>query len=206
MKKCLSAIAFLYFFCSSAFASPIDELNEMLGSFKTLTGDFEQVLSSDKGRVLQESTGKVMIARPGKFRWDQTSPIKQLIIVSGDDVTIFDPELEQVSIRSLAHSLDVAPALLLSGSVDKLDALFNVTQVESADPAETWFKLSSKDADSLMSVVVLGFKFDKISAMQMRDNIGHVTEVRFSNVLINSPLSDILFEFTAPDGVDVMYE
>ena len=57
-----------------------------------------------------------------------------------------------------------------------------------------------------MPVIVLGFKFDKISAMQMRDSLGHVTEIRFSHVLVNSPLSNILFEFTAPDGVDVIYE
>lgn len=205
MRKILHFIVLTVLSCS-VFALPVDELNRQLGAFATMRGNFSQTVSTDLGRVLQTSAGKVSIDRPGKFRWDQETPMKQLIIVNDKNVTIYDPELEQVTLRTMDGAAGDTPALLLSSGAEELDAFFDVGQIPSSNPDETWFKLASKDTDSITSVIILGFKLNKIALLQLRDNLGHVTDIRFSDVILNAPVSRVLFEFTPPEGVDVMHE
>ncbi len=205
MKKILSLLGTLCL-SSLALASPESELTQQLNAFTTLTADYVQSVASDIGEVLQQSTGKVFIAKPGKFRWDQRAPMTQLILVNKNQVTVYDPELLQVSIRSFKNTLNETPAVLLSGDPEALIALFNISNIPSENPTEKWFKLESRNKDALTSMIILGFDHNKIGMMQLHDSLGHVTDIRFSHVLLGSKLSDVLFEFTPPKGVDVMHE
>ena len=205
MKKFLSLLCTLCL-SSFAFASPESELLAQLNAFTNLTADYVQSVGSDLGEVLQTSTGKVAITKPGKFRWDQQAPITQLILVNGDRVIIYDPELLQVTIRSFKNTLNETPAVLLSGDPQALITLFHITKIPSENSSEKWFKLESRDKNALTSMIVLGFNHHKIAMMQLHDTLGHITEIRFSHVLLNSSLSEMLFEFTPPRGVDVIHD
>jgi outer membrane lipoprotein carrier protein len=43
-----------------------------------------------------------------------------------------------------------------------------------------------------------------LAELDLVDNLAQRTEIRFSNVKVNPTLSDALFTFTPPDGVDVV--
>jgi outer membrane lipoprotein carrier protein len=40
--------------------------------------------------------------------------------------------------------------------------------------------------------------------MRLEDNLGQVTEIRFSNEVRNGPVDPALFDFVPPPGVDVV--
>ena len=50
----------------------------------------------------------------------------------------------------------------------------------------------------------IGLSGDALAAMELRDNFGQATQIIFSDFIANSELDDALFEFNAPDGVDVI--
>ena len=47
--------------------------------------------------MLEQSQGTVVLARPGKFRWDYLKPFEQQIVADGTKVWIYDKDLEQVA-------------------------------------------------------------------------------------------------------------
>ncbi|MBS1146783.1 MAG: outer rane lipoprotein carrier protein LolA, partial [Proteobacteria bacterium] len=53
------------------------------------------------GRVTQQASGKMMFARPGKFRWDYVAPYEQVIVSDGVKLWLYDADLDQVTVKSL---------------------------------------------------------------------------------------------------------
>jgi outer membrane lipoprotein carrier protein len=45
-----------------------------------------------------------------------------------------------------------------------------------------------------------------LGGMELSDNFGQLTRIYFSNVILNPPLKQTLFEFKAPKGADVFSE
>ena len=60
----------------------------------------------------------MMIARPGKFRWQIEQPYSQLLVGDGEKVWMHDPELRQVTVRKVGAALGGSPAALLAGERD----------------------------------------------------------------------------------------
>lgn len=204
MKKIILSVLSLCI-ASNLIAAPIDELTQKLGGFSTMTASFTQQVSSQDGGVLQVATGTTTLKRPGKFRWEQTTPTAQLIIVNDNKATIYDPDLEQATVRSLKDSANDMSAILLSGSAEKILTLFEVTLIPS-EGNSSWFKLASKSPNALTTLVLLNFKNGAINELQMQDTLGHITDIHFSDVKLNVTLDKSLFIFNPPEGVDVLNE
>lgn len=204
MKKLILTVSFLYIstFC---LASPVDDLNVALNHFTSLSGHFNQRVISESGEQLQAASGTLAIVRPGKFRWTQVNPTEQIIIVNGQDVTIYDPDLEQATIRSLAQSAGDTPALLLSSDTNSLGEIFSVTTIPSRE-GENWFQLVPKKEDSVTSLILIRFENDVIDSMEIKDSLGHLTDIDFFDVIINQPIDASQFTFIPPKGVDIFHE
>ena len=50
-------------------AGGVERLKAFVAGAKTAEADFTQTVSDRSGRVTQQASGKMMFARPGKFRW-----------------------------------------------------------------------------------------------------------------------------------------
>ena len=75
-----------------------------------------QVVQDKQGQVTERATGTLSISRPNRFRWDYQQPYAQTIVADGRKLWLYDPDLEQVTVRSLEQGLGATPAMLLSGS------------------------------------------------------------------------------------------
>jgi outer membrane lipoprotein carrier protein len=53
-------------------------------------------------------------------------------------------------------------------------------------------------------MVRLGFKGDVLHAMELKDNFGQTTVLRFTNLERNPAMGSSLFRFTPPKGADVI--
>ena len=175
-------------------------LNQKLLQIKTLTANFKQTVTNADGSSLQTSVGKLYIARPGKFRWETSSPIEQKIITNGKTLWIYEPDLAQVTIRQLTQDLAKTPLLLLTNKDIALQSEFNVQQLRSNN-----YRLTPKAKQSDFKQIDVGFAGNnQITSMQLINNLNQKTNIKFSSVRVNPGLSDKLFTFKVPPHVDVI--
>lgn len=181
------------------------ELSDLLDQMKTMRASFKQTIYDNNGKALQQSTGDMALERPGKFRWQVSAPMPQTIIANDGRLWVYDPDLQQVVIRSLQKEAGEAPALLLSR---QNGALENDYVIESM-PVEKnmkWFSLKSKHKDSMFASVKFAFEHAQLKEMVLEDQIGHTTRMQFSKIELNVNLAASLFVFKAPAGTDVIDE
>jgi outer membrane lipoprotein carrier protein len=202
MKTFLKLFLLITFFTTALAtqeaADPTHELIALLNKTNTLTANFTQKIYDENGSVIDQSKGKLMLAKPDFFRWDVTKPMKQLVVSNAKQVWIYDPDLEQVIIKPVDQAISAAPLAILSGSTSALTKDFKVTKIKEG------YQLASKAEDLSFKTIQLSFKQDRITAMILFDNLGQKTELQFSNLSMNPVLPKGTFEFVPPKGVDVI--
>lgn len=197
MKKLLC----LFFLIGCAWAEPVnDSLSNLLQNMHSFSANFVQTIT-DNGKTLQKSTGQMWLQRPGQFRWQVNSPIKQTIIAHGKRLWIYDPDLEQVTIRSFSKTAGQTPAMLLSDPNISLSQDFNVksTGVDS-------FTLTPKNKNEMLVHLKLSFSNKMIHKMELEDHLGHITVIQFNHAKINPTLAASLFNFVPPKSIDIIDE
>lgn len=200
-------IIFFTLFASTVYAAgPSTELGNLLNGLRTMQANFVQTTYDNKGKEIQKSYGQMALDRPGKFRWQVKKPIPQLIIANQQRLWIYDPDLEQVTIRSLGKDKGEIPALLLSHVNGFLEKDYEVKAIPKNAPDWKYFKLTPRRHDSMFVNVVIGFKGNQIGSMSLVDHLGHSTFIEFRNSVINTSLYASLFTFKPPAKVDVIDE
>ncbi len=178
------------------------QLQSFLEHTHSLVADFKQVGFDQSGNPTQTSSGVFYLNRPGSFRWQYQEPFVQEIISRNGRVWFYDADLEQVTIKSVDDSLGATPALLLSGDAD-LEQNFILTQ-QGRDEELDWIKLSPKQEESGFKYILIGLAEGKLAGMELSDNFGQLTRIYFNNLRVNPPLDNGVFQFTIPEGVDVL--
>ena len=168
----------------------------------TLQSRFEQSLMDADGQILEVSSGTLEIQRPGQFRWIYLEPYEQWLVADGLNVWSYDVDLAQVIVKPQAQVLRNTPALLLGGSHDAMDQFEHDGVFE--DGGLTWVRLRPVDTDSGFNRVELAFSGKVLSRMVFFDNLEQTTFVSLYDVRIDEPIDPQLFEFVAPDDVDVV--
>jgi outer membrane lipoprotein carrier protein len=185
-------------------AGGVDRLKAFFQNTIAMRAQFHQTVVDNQGRKVQEVDGTMQLQRPGKFRWDYNKPYVQQIVGDGEKVWLFDPELNQVTVRALSKALGSSPAALLAGNKE-MEKGFVLKDEGRQDELE-WVAATPKDKDSGFEQVFLGFKNDALQEMELHDNFGHVTVIEFSKLERNPKLSAQVFRFVPPSGADVVGE
>jgi outer membrane lipoprotein carrier protein len=189
-------------FASQAWAGEgIDRLNEFQRDVQSLRADFDQEVKDANAELMQQSSGTAYLERPNKFRWDYSMPSPQLIVADGHKVWIYDKDLEQVTVKELGTAVGNAPALVLTGQ-RPLDKDFNLVE-QGRRAGLLWVELTPKQKEADFQSVRIGFA-KTLEVMELVDNFGQTTRIRFHHLQRNPTLDPKLFEFTPPAGVDVV--
>ncbi len=197
-------VSFLLASCLSGIAlaqSAESRLNAALKRLDNLTAEFKQtVLDRDK-RVIEQSSGKVAIQRPGKFSWIYTSPYEQQIIADGSELWVYDVDLDQVTVKPMESGLAAAPIMILMKQQD-IGVDFVITEVGQRKFLY-WVRLDPKTKDMEYSKVFIGLENGVVKAMELRDSFGQSTQIVFENLRFNVVHNPETFRFIPPAGVDV---
>jgi outer membrane lipoprotein carrier protein len=185
-----------------AYADAQARLSAFVAQTKGLKASFQQTVLDRNGRKTQESSGTLFFSRPGKFRWTYEKPYAQLLVGDGKKLWIYDEDLDQVTVRKLDAALGDSPAALLAGEND-IEKRFSLKDIGERDGLD-WVAATPKSKDSGFDLVRLGFKGDALQAMELKDNFGQTTLLRFSNLERNPSMGNSLFRFTPPKGTDVI--
>ena len=144
----------------------------------------------------------MQFVRPGKFRWEYDKPYEQTIVGDGAKLWIYDKDLNQVTVRKLDAALGSSPAALLAGS----------NEIEKAYDITIWVRRTvwigceaiPKSKDTTFERIKLGFGRGGLEAMELRDQFGQSTVIKFASVERNPRISPDVFRFTPPKGADVI--
>jgi outer membrane lipoprotein carrier protein len=196
--------SFLAVLSSAAFADDVQVLKSFFQNSTSMRSRFQQTVVDNLGRKVQEVTGNMQLQRPGKFRWDYDKPYVQQIVGDGQKVWLYDPDLNQVTVRPLDKVLGSSPAALLAGNKD-IDKTFELKSVGKQGDLN-WIEAIPKEKETGFERVVLGFKGNMLQEMEMRDSFGQVTVIEFSKQEINPKLDAKNFRFVPPEGADVLSE
>ena len=203
------------FFClcgllsaSVARADAVDRLHRFFETTKTLRADFTQIVVAPNGKRPQQSSGTMIFSRPGKFRWQIDKPYSQLLVGDGERIWIYDPDLRQVTVKKMDNALGGTPAALLAGESGGKSAIEKNFALHAAGEREglEWVEAKPRNPESGFDRLQLGFADGELKAMELFDNFGQTTSLRFSKLERNPSLAPSLLRFTPPEGADVIQE
>ncbi len=199
-----NALIYLIVFATSTpvLADSRARLEAFIDSTKGLKANFTQTVIDRAGRKTQEASGNLYFSRPGKFRWVYQKPYAQLIVGDGKKLWIHDEDLDQVTVRKLDQALGDSPAALLAGDND-IEKLFILKDTGSKDSLE-WLEATPKSKEGSFEKVRMGFKGDDLQVMELKDNFGQTTLLRFSSLQRNPSMGASLFRFSPPKGADII--
>ena len=196
------AVVVAAFLPIGAFANGLDDFLSFNQDTKSATGRFEQRVMDRAGKVVDRGSGSFAFARPGKFRWVYEKPHPQTLVADGHKLWIYDPDLQQVTVKRMDQAISSTPAALLAGRED-ITALFSLRDAGTADGLE-WVEATPKTPDTGFDKVRLGLKDKQLVAMELFDQLGGHSSLRFTELKPNAPVSPDAFKFTPPKGADVI--
>ena len=197
-------LVFVLFHACAAYADSVERFKTFVRTTQSARADFEQKVYGREGRLTQESKGSFVFQRPGRFRWTYAKPVDQVIVGDGERVWIHDRDLNQVTVRRLSKALGSTPAALLAGASD-VEKAFSLADAGTRDGLE-WLEARPKEAEAGFERIRMGFGAAGLEAMELTDNFGQTTRLRFLNVQRNPKLDGGEFRFEPPKGADVLGE
>lgn len=182
------------------------DVDHFFNEVATYTARFDQIVLDEGFNPIEESSGRMMIMRPGRFRWDYEPPNEQKIISDGERVTLYDVELEQITIRSLAGTVGDTPAGLLAGGTD-INSEFEVIDLGVVNGPLHWVRMIPREQeDDGFEDIRVGFENGSLRVMELVDGLGQITRITLTDSVENAKISEAHFQFDPPEGVDVIDE
>lgn len=197
------------------------DISDFFKTLKTFSADFKQSVRQD-GQLIQQSAGVLALKKPLKFRWNYLSPDPMQLVSDGKKFYHYDVDLAQVTVKPV---VEIASSALITLMSDKepLDALFHIQKLtqqkakthfgeqaahwlESAQQLY-WLQAEQKNTDDVQaSDIVIGLtEASQLSLLYAKDTYGENTFF-FENQEQNQRISNSVFRFKAPKGVDVLGE
>jgi len=191
-------------FSGAAQAAALDQFKSFVASTKSAKGEFtqQQLGKSKSGKAAAASSGTFVFARPGKFIWTYQKPYEQILQADGDQLYIYDKDLNQVTTRKLGNALGSSPAAILFGS-NNLEQNFTLSEAGERDGME-WLTATPKTKDTSFEQISIGLKGGVPLAMELKDTFGQTSRLTFTNFQRNPQLGAQQFTFVTPQGADVV--
>ncbi|QOY53622.1 outer membrane lipoprotein chaperone LolA [Candidatus Sulfurimonas marisnigri] len=83
----------------------IAQATASMNDVTSFEADFTQSITDDKDKVLTYS-GHILASKPQNAKWSYTKPFKKNVFITQFEVTIVEPEIEQVIIKRIESNFD----------------------------------------------------------------------------------------------------
>ncbi|HWL61329.1 MAG TPA: outer membrane lipoprotein chaperone LolA [Steroidobacteraceae bacterium] len=192
----------------AAAAQSTTALDDYLAGLSTWSAQFTQTVTDGSGKRVPDGdeTGRLIIVRPGKFRWESAPKdapeAARLMVADGRNLWFYDQDLEQATVKAMDEALSQSPAMLLAGSVALREA-FDVSPDGRRDGLE-WVRAKPRNAESDFQEALFGFRGKELSRLVAVNKLGQRSTLEFKGVRRNATVDPKLVQFDPPDGVDVI--
>ena len=173
---------------------------------KDFTADFTHTY---QGGVLKKTIterGTVQIKKPGRMRWEYTSPERKTFVSDGRKIYSYVPADRQVVVADMPKEDEATTAVLFLAGKGDVTRDFSVA-FTSGGNSDTWairLEPRRKQRDYDWLVLVVDRRSQQIRRLTSADQQGGTSTFDFTNYRENTGLSDKIFAFTIPRGVDVI--
>ncbi len=158
---------------------------------------FVQQVYASNGVLQETSSGEVGVLPPN-VRWEVSDPFPQTILLDGTELKIFDPDLEQLTVRDIAAGWAEVPiALLINGAV--LADHFSVYEITPQS-----FSLQPLAKSSLIREIRLEWPQQRLDTIAIYDHADQLITVQFKHQSIPEMLQSAYFEMALPPGTEVV--
>ncbi|HLG96283.1 MAG TPA: outer membrane lipoprotein chaperone LolA [Bryobacteraceae bacterium] len=170
---------------------------------KTLQVQFNESYSV-QGRARKSESGALTLRKPGRMRWDYTTPAGKLFVSDGKDVYLYTPDTNQVEKTKLKASEDMrAPLAFLLGKLDfsKEFRDFSLKQEGADYLIAARAKTDQLPYDKIEMVVTPDYEIRRLVVNGQDQSVLTFT---FDQEKLNPPVNDALFRFQMPAGATLV--
>jgi len=179
-------------------------LAERLNAHQRFSAEFQQYTLGDGSSREELSKGRMWIDHPNRVRWETTDPFPQLIVGDGENLWIYDPDLEQATRRSLSQDYAFTPASVLGASQAELQERFFVSEIE-ASGVDALFELRPKASESAeFERLRMLFGARALTEILIEDSLGQRSLIMLKNTNFPEQIDPKRFTFTPPPGTDLI--
>lgn len=177
------------------------DLNQFVENLQTYSARFDQIQPDEALFQQNRSSGYFVMQRPGQLRWVYETSEPQQIVSDGQNVWVYDEELDQVTVQALDQVEADFPLSWLIYQ-QPLSERFDIL-VGDLKSGVSWYNLKPKQGTFFQSLEV-AIKDGKLVQIWMYQNIDNVTKITFHHIAQNEPVESEQFQFIPPKGVDVI--
>ena len=216
LMQCILLAALTIVICSSPVLGSMDDegVQEVL---KRLENKFEHI-NSIKVHFYQtilrkgqkepfRARGTAWFKRPHSMRWEYEAPERQLIIVNGERVFLWEQGPNQVMVYKRKRFIPGELGNIFFPSASLIEKNFFVEREKST--ADT-ILLELTPKGELSGVRKIHVRFHRsnmmISALEFEDSLGTKTVIRFEDAEVNPDTPEELFVFKPPEGAKIYYQ
>jgi outer membrane lipoprotein carrier protein len=188
----------------SARGEAMPQLHAFAAGLEGIEARFVQRVFDANERIVEQSRGALAMSRPNLFRWQYTEPFQQLIVADGRRVWIYDPDLEQVTVRDQGEAENDSPLSVLLDP-EGIEARYYLQELGAAEGAD-WLRLLPIEEGGEIRFADLVFQGGVLRAMHLHDTLGQRNVLLFEDWVRNPDFTADGFRFEVPEGVDVVGE
>ena len=184
----------------------VNALQAKYSRLQSLSADFTQIYNAPGERTRRES-GRLLLKKPGRMRWDYTSPEQKLYVSDGKLIYEYVPA-ERIATRTrVKESNDLrAPFMFLLGR-GNLRRDFRRIEFASESPVRAGNRvlrlIPKRDAGFRELLIEVEPNTLTLARLSFVNPAGARSDFLFSNMQENAPASDAQFSFKPPAGVEV---
>jgi outer membrane lipoprotein carrier protein len=185
----------------------LERVQAWLDETRDLKARFEQALISGAfGAGLSES-GSMVLARPGRMRWDYMDPEVKVALVEGDRTSLYIEEDGQMWEGRLDEAETLLPSLL--AGEERLELLFTATLEsgpEGSGRGVYRLRLVPRGTSDTFEGVVLTLRHPlyALEEVEVLDLAGNRMRYRFFEIERNTGLPPAAFRFEPPPGTEIL--
>ena len=148
----------------------------------------------------------VGFAKPVLAFWRSKGYVRCLIVgLDAKTVYVWDPDLNQVTVRKLTEAMSATPAAILFGKGD-IEKSFRLRDMKSDDGLD-WVAAEPLVEDLTYRRFEIGFDAKGVMAsMRLFDHFGQTVTLTFRDVKTNGKIEAGAFDFKIPSGADVLQD
>jgi outer membrane lipoprotein carrier protein len=181
-------------------------LQRKYDAIKDFSASFMQTYEGGVLRRKASESGTVYVKKPGRMRWDYTSPEKKLFVSDGHTMFLYFPADKQVMKNPVPAQDEATSAVLFLMGKGDIVRDFNVKWAEGGTENTYRLRLDPKSRQAEYDWLELAADRHtlQIVGLTAADAQGGRSSFSFSNFKENVGLADKMFQFTIPRGTEVI--
>jgi outer membrane lipoprotein carrier protein len=186
----------------------IDGLQNKYSRMRGLAADFQQLYRAADGRTIRES-GRVVLKRPGRARWEYNEPERKLFVSDGRNIYFYVAGEKTATQSTIRESVDPQiPFLFLLGrgslrrDFSRIEVVSDESPVGAGNVLLRLFPKRAPEQFKQLLVEVAPQSFE-VRRMVIYERSGARMDFLLTNLRENYVAPDTEFQFNPPAGVIV---